>query len=529
MKKGIAKIIIVALLFNYAEAQTIPQRNFVEAFDGIYDGLPGITAQNNFALYLNKNTSNVGVQYKIMYMDPDDSVWHKELASPYLDSFDSTWGNWYPKSIHYSPNWICKRDSSTYDNFSISGDKYCQSTGIYTYYSTRGYLYKVNDSIFDVISMFLSQRNETGTKFLLHVYVVEDSIYYRQPGSPNNIYHRNVMVGYVTKPPVLPSTIVANQKYYFYNRLKIKPFSSDKQFSVIVVAYDIANGKYLNSSNSKKDINYIPEICIASVDSLNRCNIIWNPTEINGKVYLEKETNVTNKYLIVDSAFSSKPRILIDSKSDAAIKSEAYRLRLLDTTKLPGYKPILSGFGKPHRTIHLSINKGTGNNWNLIWSSYEGFSVVSYDIYRRFGTSTWSKIASVSGNVNSYTDVNVSGSNVAYKVSVIAPSACDPNAWAIFSSESNVADQNSSRAIVLRREDLSVYPNPTDQKLSIVSNVRSGLMKSYEIRDVSGRIICRGLMNCMQKELDVSPLKQGTYVIAVFFENGVLDKKLIKL
>ncbi|MBM3919854.1 MAG: hypothetical protein FJ347_01345 [Sphingomonadales bacterium] len=102
MKKGIAKIIIVALLFNYAEAQTIPQRNFVEAFDGIYDGLPGITAQNNFALYLNKNTSNVGVQLKAMFMDPD-SVWHKELASPYLDSLDSTWGNWFPKSISYLP------------------------------------------------------------------------------------------------------------------------------------------------------------------------------------------------------------------------------------------------------------------------------------------------------------------------------------------------------------------------------------------------------------------------------------------
>jgi hypothetical protein len=165
----------------------------------------------------------------------------------------------------------------------------------------------------------------------------------------------------------------------------------------------------------------------------------------------------------------------------------------------------------------------------LIWSSYAGFPVVSYDIYRRFGSGAWSKIGSVSGNVNSYSDINVSGTNVAYKISVIAPSACDPNAWARLSSESNIADQNSLRNFMLCQSDVIIQPNPTDQRLHIQSNSRSGFMKFYEIKDISGRIVGSGSINNLQKNIDVSYLRQGTYFMVIHYDNGLIDKKFIKL
>lgn len=32
--------------------------------------------------------------------------------------------------------------------------------------------------------------------------------------------------------------------------------------------------------------------------------------------------------------------------------------------------------------MHLTINQGMGNTWNLIWQPYQGFVVSSYNIYR---------------------------------------------------------------------------------------------------------------------------------------------------
>jgi hypothetical protein len=339
------------------------------------------------------------------------------------------------------------------------------------------------------------------------------------------------MVGFARIPSgILPKSIAAGKRYLFSNRLKIKPFANEKKLSVIVVAYDSLNKKYLNSSNSVSLISETPQICMVTADSANKNNIIWQPLNSKGKVYFEKETNVTNQFMIIDSASSSKPRIFVDKNSNASIKPESYRLIFKDTSApISGVKFSPSISSAIHKTMHLTINKGTGNDWNLIWSSYAGFPVVSYDIYRRFGSGAWSKIGSVSGNVNSYSDINVSGTNVAYKISVIAPSACDPNAWARLSSESNIADQNSLRNFMLCQSDVIIQPNPTDQRLHIQSNSRSGFMKFYEIKDISGRIVGSGSINNLQKNIDVSYLRQGTYFMVIHYDNGLIDKKFIKL
>ena len=393
---------------------------------------------------------------------------------------------------------------------------------------------KIDDTTYDVFCNFNSQRNEAFVKFILDVFVVEDSVYYKQRTVTSGtmydtmIYHRNVVAGYFKIPSsVMPTTIVANKNYSFKNRIRMRAFANEKKLSVIVVAYDSLYKKYLNASISKGLISEEPAICMVTADSSNKNNIIWQPLIGKGKIYFEKETNVTNKYVIIDSASSSKPRIFIDKNSNASIKPESYRLIFKDTSAGIGTYPSISS--AMHKTMHLTINKGTGNDWNLIWSSYVGFPVVSYDIYRRFGTGAWSKIGSVSGNVNSYSDLNVSGTNVAYKISVIAPSACDPNAWARLSSESNIADQNSLRSIKLSQSDVVIQPNPTEQRLSILCVNRSGFMKHYEIKDITGRIMGSGSINNLQKDIDVSYLKQGTYFMVIHFENGVLDKNFIKL
>ena len=294
---------------------------------------------------------------------------------------------------------------------------------------------------------------------------------------------------------------------------------------------NMANKTFLNAGiEGGWPPSEVPQICMTTADSLNRNNIIWQPLNSKGKIYIEKETNITNKYTIIDSVASGKPRIYTDLNSNSAIKPETYRLIFKDTSSvLAGLTFTPSASSLVHKTMHLSINKGTGNDWNLIWSSYIGFPVVSYDIYRRFGSGAWSKIGSVSGSVNSYTDLNVSGSNVAYKISVVAPNACDPNAWARLSSESNIADQNYSRNVKLQQNDLSLQPNPAENNLTLMANIRVGFIKGYTIKDLAGRVVSSGEVNQIQANIDISNLKQGSYMLTAYFGNGKISKQFIRL
>ncbi len=510
-------MVIAMITMNVSNSQTIPKNNFVEVVSATWSS-PDLRAQINFPLYLETNSKNVGVQMKLS---------SSGLGTNYVDTWISATGFFNG----YVPFWICNRDASTSENVNTTGDKYCQTQGQYTWYKPTGALRKINDTIYDIYSSFSSEKNESSVKYVLDVFVIEDSILFKQAGSATDLYHRNVAICYFRVPSgVMPTTISANKNYVFKNRMKMKPFANEKKLSVVVVAYDSLNKKHLNATNSTAIFSEDPQICMVTTDSANKNNIIWKPLSGKGIVYIEKETNVTNIYNVIDSASSSKPRIFIDKNSNASIKPESYRLIYKDTTALfPGFKFSPSNSSAMHKTMHLAINKGTGNDWNLIWSSYVGFPVVSYDIYRRFGSGSWSKIGSVSGNVNSYTDLNVSGSNVAYKISVVSPDACDPNAWARLSSESNIADQNFSRDVKSEQEDLSIQPNPAEHNLILVSNSRAGFIKYYHIKDLTGRLMATNAVNNIQTNIDVSNLKQGTYLVTAFFENGEISKKFVRL
>jgi hypothetical protein len=526
MKKSTFISLFFLLLFvaNYTKAQTIPVRNFAEYYSAVwsqYDGQRGI---DNFNLYLKSNSDNLGVQVKAS----------GDLSNNYKDS-------WYRNVNSYLrftglPYWCCKRDLSTKESFKTKGDVYCQSTGLLSFYKVGGNFKKVNDSTYDVVAQLMSQRNENSVLYALDVFIVEDSIYYRQVYGVNNgvdldsnVYHRNVMVAYFrTLSGEIPKDINANNWYQVSKRIKVKSLFDEKKLSIIVVGVNLANNAYLNAGGSEAMASETPGICMVTVDSTNKNNIIWKPLVTKGKVYLERETNITNKFVVIDSAFSAKPRVVKDKQSNPAIKSEAYRLRYIDTSKYKGFVYSISNPSNTHRTIHLSINKGTGNDWNLIWSPYQGFNVVSYDIMRKLGSGAWAKIASVSGNVYSYTDLNVSSTNVAYKISVISPVACDPNAWSIYASESNIADQNYLKNLLSKNSSLSISPNPVSSILTINASHECGALKQFEILDISGRLVINGRIRNFTDIVDVSSLKNGVYSIHCLTEQGSFTKQFVK-
>ena len=56
-----------------------------------------------------------------------------------------------------------------------------------------------------------------------------------------------------------------------------------------------------------------------------------------------------------------------------------------------------------HQPIHVQINKGMGEAVNLMWSHYQGVSVQSYRILRGTSPDNLEILATVSGNIGSYT------------------------------------------------------------------------------------------------------------------------------
>ncbi len=72
--------------------------------------------------------------------------------------------------------------------------------------------------------------------------------------------------------------------------------------------------------------------------------------------------------------------------------------------------------GTPHKGIHLMINKGAGNSWNLYWGQYEGAMIESFKIMRGTTPENLSLLAEISGSNASFTDMTPPSGHVYYAV-----------------------------------------------------------------------------------------------------------------
>ena len=87
-----------------------------------------------------------------------------------------------------------------------------------------------------------------------------------------------------------------------------------------------------------------------------------------------------------------------DLKSDINRKTERYAVAGVMKNGM------VSATSKVHQNVHININKGLGNSYNLIWNKYDGAQVLTYNILRGSSASTLTQIESLSGSNSSYTD-----------------------------------------------------------------------------------------------------------------------------
>jgi predicted outer membrane repeat protein/parallel beta-helix repeat protein len=160
------------------------------------------------------------------------------------------------------------------------------------------------------------------------------------------------------------------------------------------------------------------EVCIVTVDSATKKNtVVWEKTPAMGIAYYKvyKESSISGIYNLVAMHHVDSLSAWIDANSSPSVKADRYRISTVDTC---GNESVMS---IPHKTMHLTVNAGPSNSWNLIWDKYEGFTVPTYRIWRADTTLNFVLIDSVQGTSFTYSDINPPAGGLYYVVELIKP------------------------------------------------------------------------------------------------------------
>ena len=263
-----------------------------------------------------------------------------------------------------------------------------------------------------------------------------------------------------------------------------------------------------------------PSVCIVGMDSLTNYNrIVWEKPLVSGidSFYVYKETNVSNTYTKIGATDYNDLAVYLDSNSDPAVQAYRYKLAVLDTC---GTETPLSDF---HKTIHLTINAGVGNSWNLIWSHYEGLNFGSYKIYRGTSPNNMTLLTTIQSNLNSYSDLAPPIGAVYYQIEIVNPTNCDPLKTIDYgNSRSNIVNNGISSLENNDASIVSIYPNPADRMITLL--VSDGLVDAgFKLYDSFGREVCSGKCAGYKTNVSLEAFENGTYYLR-FQEHPVVYK-----
>lgn len=240
------------------------------------------------------------------------------------------------------------------------------------------------------------------------------------------------------------------------------------------------------------DQNAIPQIeAVFSID--NYYHILWNtslelPIEVTGyRVY--KETSYANQFELIYEC-GLETAIYVDSVSNASQGSSRYAISYL-TTYGESAKSVV------HQGLHVMINRGLANIWNLAWMKYEGREVSSYRIWRGTSVDEMQQIAEISGNITSYSDL-IADTTYFYAVEILfAESNTSPKIGSrassrnAYSYKSNVVSTQFAHQ-VSEIESISIIGSDIDLQLSETSQLYAYVNPYYASYQVVNWVIEEG-------------------------------------
>jgi photosystem II stability/assembly factor-like uncharacterized protein len=265
-----------------------------------------------------------------------------------------------------------------------------------------------------------------------------------------------------------------------------------------------------------------PEICIVTIDSSNKNVVIWNKpsTSAIDSFYIYRETEATNVYTKIGAVSSNEYSIFVDTNSFPNIQSNKYEISIFDKCNFETQKSM------PHKTMHLSINQGTGNSWNLIWEGYEGFQVSTYKIYRGSDRKNLTLIGTSPASNTQYSDFNAPAGYVYYQIEIISPNTCNPYK-SINAIRSNIAT-NAPLALNERSNaDFKMYPNPASDYL-IIETKELASECTLSILNINGQELIKQVAKDTKVQIDINNLPAGVYFLKLIADKSVEVRKFIK-
>lgn len=297
--------------------------------------------------------------------------------------------------------------------------------------------------------------------------------------------------------------------------------SSTKNINYVL---SVVDGKCFDSDTFNVHINfptYSQEICQVSVDTFSKKNIIcWNKLNYStlDSFNIYKKDSVLNIFNLIHSQSYSLPSFYIDLNSNPDLSSNQYMISSIDICKNESSNGVI------HKTMHLSIGKGTGNNWELSWNKYEGISYDYFYIYRGTTPGNLLCIDSTQNTIDFYID-SPSPGNYYYQIRVRNSSSCSLDSLNASSFSNIVTNKGIGFNTVFTEElKLKIIPNPSKGKFFL--SFRDAKSNQFEIRIFSTIGECLFVEKIesnstnFQKEFNFNSLSKGIYFIHVNSKEG---------
>lgn len=242
--------------------------------------------------------------------------------------------------------------------------------------------------------------------------------------------------------------------------------------------YDSTGACYVQSENINVTAlqPYTESLCIVSVDTLTSKNqLIWSPTPdqriVSYNVY--RESNVSGTYTLLGNVPFASAGLFTDLSGIPMQQAYTYYIASVDSCGAEDAYAFLY----PHTTLHLTSSLGVNGENNLNWSPYiTTFFVTSYDIYRSNNYGPFTSIATVSGSISSFSDLNPPAGNNRYFVGITSPNSCGNNGNSF--ARSNMVSNNTTG---IAENEIRTW--------NVLSNPSKGLFEFNGLRDLTGDVI----------------------------------------
>ncbi|MFH2140991.1 MAG: FG-GAP-like repeat-containing protein, partial [Bacteroidota bacterium] len=271
-------------------------------------------------------------------------------------------------------------------------------------------------------------------------------------------------------------------------------------------------------------------ICVVMVDSITHTNlIVWEKVQANGIDHynIYRESWYLGQYDLVASVQYDSMSEFNDIAANPMIRSWRYKISSEDTC---GNESPLS---EDHKTIHLTVNQGLNQTYNLIWDHYEGFPYYTYYIYRHLNSAGWEMIDSLPANLTSYTDHPGSNGGLKYIVAINTSGQCVPtssvkaNGGPYSQSTSNMEDEGVIGEINdIDLSEISIYPNPNSGEF-IIEIPSKNIITEISGYDITGSLIFSRKTKDTKVKVNMKDFSKGVYIFKVINNSTTGSFKIV--